>query len=195
MKTAYIILGGVLAITLYFAWKLTSRDAYESAIYTVIRKQGAFEIREYPELLMATTSTQFESQGGDGSFMRLFGYISGANADGQKVAMTTPVFMERESGGDPGQMGFVVPTEVAQAGAPQPSDSSVDLRDRRGGRFAVIRFSGRLSPASYNNAERQLRKWMSAEGLTAEGTTEAAGYDAPWTPGPFRRNELLIRFE
>jgi len=195
MKTAYLILGVALVIAVYFAWKLTSRDAYESATYSVIRKQGVFEIRDYPDLLMATTPTQFESQGGDGSFMRLFGYISGANADRQKVAMTTPVFMERESGGDPGQMGFVVPTEVAQVGAPQPSNTNVDLRNRRGGRFAVIRFSGRLSPATYDNAERQLREWMSGEGLTADATTEAAGYDAPWTPGPFRRNELLIRFK
>jgi len=34
---------------------------------------------------------------------------------------------------------------------------------------------------------------MSEQGLVADGDAEVAGYDPPWTPGPFRRNEVLIR--
>ena len=86
----------VLALT-YFGWKLTARGAYESAEYTVLDSDGPFETREYPDLILATTNMQFESQGDDGSFMRLFRYISGANDREKKIAMTTPVFMEAEA--------------------------------------------------------------------------------------------------
>ena len=75
----------------YFGWKVTARGAYESAEYTVLESDSPFETREYPDLVMATTTMQFESQGDDGSFMRLFQYISGDNIDEQQVAMTIPV--------------------------------------------------------------------------------------------------------
>ena len=191
----YLALGLIVAAGVYTGWKLTSRSAYESAAYTVIQSQPPFEIREYPDLLMATTKTQFSSQGNDGSFMRLFGYISGANEDQQKVAMTTPVFMDRESAGETGQMGFVIPAAVSEAGAPTPSRHDVDLQSRQGGRFAVIRFSGQLNDINFASGDERLREWMTDQGLTADGETESAGYDPPWTPGPFRRNELLIRLK
>ena len=194
-KFMYLALGLVVAVALYLGWKLTSRSAYESAAYTVIESEAPFEVREYPDLLMATTEMQFSAQGDDGSFMRLFGYISGANYTQQKVAMTTPVFMDRESDGEAGQMGFVIPTAVSEVGAPKPSRDDVDLQSRQGGRFAVIRFSGRLNSTTFANAEERLREWMAGEGLSADDKTESAGYDPPWTPGPFRRNELLIRLK
>ncbi len=56
----------VVALT-YFGWKLTARSAYESAEYTVLDSAGPFETREYPDLMMATTNTQFESQGDEGT--------------------------------------------------------------------------------------------------------------------------------
>lgn len=90
-------------------------------------------------------------------------------------------------------MGFVVPQAVAETGAPQPSDDRVTLLTRSAGRFAVIRFGGRLSPALSGKAEAKLRQWISDQGLVGDAACETAGYDPPWTPGPFRRNELLIR--
>jgi hypothetical protein len=36
---------------------------------------------------------------------------------------------------------------------------------------------------------------MEGSGLTADVDAETAGYDPPWTPGPFRRNEVLIRID
>ena len=40
-----------------------------------------------------------------------------------------------------------------------------------------------------------LRTWLKARGLQTEGTAERAGYDPPFTPGPLRRNEVLIRLK
>lgn len=189
----YVSLGAVIVALAYFGWKLTARSAYESAEYTVLESDGAIEIREYPDLMMATTNTQFESQGDDGSFMRLFRYISGENEAERKVAMTTPVFMLRDAEETPGQMGFVIPKAIVEQQIPKPVEGKVQIRERSGGRFAVIRFDGRLSSNSFASADERLRSWMSTRGLVGEENAESAGYDPPWTPGPLRRNEVLIR--
>lgn len=198
MKTPgmiYLSIAIVIGLIAFFGWKATARAAYESAKYTVIETDGPCEIREYPDLLLATTSMRFAAQGEDGSFMRLFRYISGANDAEQKVAMTTPVFMEPETGESTGRMGFVIPQKVAQQGAPGPTGDKVELTKRAGGRFAVIRFSGRMTTARFQDAEKRLREWMAARNLAADGAAETAGYDPPWTPGPLRRNEVLIRLK
>ena len=175
-----------------FVWNLTARAAYESAEYTVVEKEGSFEIRDYPDLMLASTEMDFESQGRDGSFMRLFRYISGGNESNQKVSMTTPVFMDGTEEAK-GQMGFVIPKEVVIAGVPEPASSDVSIRKREGGRFAVIRFSGRLNAKKAKDAEQKLRKWIEAKGLKGQTESESAGYDPPFTPGPLRRNEILVR--
>jgi hypothetical protein len=130
--------------------------------------------------------------------MKLFGYISGANTQGEKIAMTTPVFMENQDAGVRVQMGFVMPKDVAQKGVPNPTEAKVQIRKRAGGRFAVIRFSGQLNSNSAGKAETKLREWMKTKKLVADesapgGGVETAGYDPPFTPGPLRRNEVLIR--
>ena len=183
----------VVAALSYFGWKLTARGAYESAEYSVVQSDGPFEVREYEDLMMATTNMKLESQGDDGSFMRLFQYISGANSDEQKVAMTTPVFMEAEAYEAQGEMGFVIPKEVANQHIPEPSNDNVQIRKRVGGRFAVIRFAGRMNSESVREAEERLYKWMEDQKLIRAGDPEFAGYDPPWTLGPLRRNEILIR--
>jgi len=191
----YVSLGAVIVALAYFGWKLTARSAYESAEYTVPESDGVFEIREYPDLMMATTNTQFESQGDDGSFMRLFRYISGENQAERKVAMTTPVFMLRDAEETPDQMGFVIPKAIVEQQIPKPVEGKVRIQERRGGRFAVIRFDGRLNSVSFARADERLRTWMSTKGLVGEENAESAGYDPPWTPGPLRRNEVLIRLQ
>jgi hypothetical protein len=186
----------VSAVTLaFFAWKLTARGAYESAEYSVLRSEGSFEVREYPDLMVAATRTQFDSQGSDGSFMRLFRYISGANDQKQKIAMTTPVFMESANQGALDQMSFVLPKTVAEQRVPAPSSTEVQIRERAAGRFAAVRFSGRIDAELFSESEAKLRNWMSAQGLVGDGDAEFAGYDPPWTPGLLRRNEILIRLQ
>ena len=194
-RMIYLSIVIVIIVLAYSAWKLTARSAYESAENAVLESDSPFETREYPDLQMATTDTQFEAQGNDGSFMRLFRYISGANEQEQKVAMTTPVFMEPEADGTQGQMGFVIPKHVAEQRVPEPTSEQVHIRTRAGGRFAVIRFAGRMNRETVVNAEEQLRTWMKKKGLVGDGDAELAGYDPPWTPGLFRRNEVLVRLK
>lgn len=186
---------GFLIVAVALVWNVSARAGYESAPYEVVESDGNIEIREYPDLVLASTQAKFQARGNDGSFMRLFRYISGNNESDQKIAMTTPVFMEPDSADSKGQMGFVIPKAVAEAGVPAPKAADVAIRSREGGRFAVIRFSGVMNEKKAEVQEAKLRDWLSERGLEAEQSSERAGYDPPFTPGPLRRNEVLIRLK
>ena len=193
-KMTYLIIAAIVGGILYTGWKLTSRSAYESAEYSVLETDGNIELREYPDLMLATTEMGSRLQGDDGSFGRLFRYISGGNQDKQKVAMTTPVFMESNSDQTTGQMSFVIPKDVASAKIPQPASSQVEVTKRTGGKFAVIRFAGRVETGNVRDEQRaKLKAWIERRGFVAVGEPEVASYDPPWTPGPLRRNEILVR--
>jgi hypothetical protein len=191
--TAIFVLAGI------FAWNTMTRAAYESAEYKVVESDGKFEVREYPDLMLVATTTKLDAQGRDGSFMKLFRYISGANESVKKISMTTPVFMENAKEESAVQMGFVMPKDIAVEGVPAPTGEGVEVRKRVGGRFAVLRFSGQLTTKSAEESETKLRTWMATKGLAAvsfeSSGVETAGYDPPFTPGPLRRNEVLIRLK
>jgi len=194
----YFIIAVVFIGLGWFGWKMTSRSGYESAAYNTLETDGSFELREYPDLMLVTTASKFDAQGNDGSFGRLFKYISGGNEDASKVSMTTPVFMEPDNGDSSGRMGFVLPAKVADGSIPVPSNKTVQIEKRVGGKFAVLRFSGRMNEQTKTSVGKQLRQWIKSKGLipsNADNAIEFAGYDPPWTPGPLRRNEVLISVE
>ena len=110
-----------------------ARAAYESAEYKVVDSDGKFEVREYPDLMLVAITTKLDVQGRDGSFMKLFRYISGANESDQKISMTTPVFMENDKADSAVQMGFVMPKQIAEDGVPAPTGDGVEVRKRAGG--------------------------------------------------------------
>lgn len=193
MKTRRLslwILGG-LGIAVATGFVVTSRAGYETAKYEVVEKDGDFEIRRYEAHVVVSTPMKDGAQ--NGSFGKLFQYISGKNAGERKIEMTTPVFMPAAADGEPGEMQFVVPAEVAEAGAPQPTDDSVKLDRMSAGKYAVIRYKGVAKAEDRKKQLELLRAKLKSLGLEAEGNPIHAGYDPPWTPGPMRRNEVLLR--
>ncbi len=176
------------------AWWVTAnaRQFLESAAYTTVRQEGDFEIRDYPSLTVAVTA--MKPDGEDSAFRQLFNYISGGNVAEQKVAMTVPVFMDEPRGEtEPGTMSFVVPREVAQAGAPGPKNDQVRIETRPAQRVAVYRFKGRPGEKKERKAIETLRAWCQEQSLEIRGEPIIAYYDAPWIPGPFRRNEAMLQ--
>ncbi len=196
----YLSVTAIIVVVGIFAWNSMARAAYESAEYKVVESDGKFEVREYPDLMLVATTTKLDAQGRDGSFMKLFRYISGANESEKKISMTTPVFMENDKEESAVQMGFVMPKDIAIEGVPAPTGEGVDVCKRAGGRFAVLRFSGHLNAKAAKESEAKLRTWMATKGLVADDSiqssgVETAGYDPPFTPGPLRRNEVLVRLK
>jgi len=196
----YLSAIAILVVAGVFAWNTLARTAYESAEYKVVTSDGSFEVREYPDLMLVATTTKMDAKGRDGSFMKLFRYISGANESDKKISMTTPVFMENDKSDSAVQMGFVMPKDIAVNGVPAPTGEGVDVCKRIGGRFAVLRFSGQLTDKLAKESEAKLRNWMETRGLVTDDShessgVETAGYDPPFTPGLLRRNEVLIRLK
>jgi DNA gyrase inhibitor GyrI len=188
-RTRLIIIAAALPLAFAAFWLVsTSRAATGTVSYKVVRREDDVEIRDYPAFTIAGTSMA----GGEmnGSFGRLFRYISGSNRRSEKIAMTTPVLIGSQSGEK--SMRFILPENVAAQGAPAPSDGSVSLSKVQAGRFAVLRFSGARSADNEGNAVRKLEAWLRARNLAPKSAPIFAYYDPPWTPLFLRRNEVMI---
>jgi hypothetical protein len=180
-----------VVIGLAFAGYKATRSGYESAPYKVVRAAGKFELRDYPALTVVETPMTQGGSGADGSFMRLFEFITGSNEAKQKIAMTTPVFVSR--GESNATMAFVMPAKFKSGEVPKPSGGSVKVRELAAGRFAVLRFRGGRRVENEAAALSRLKKRMETERLSLLSPPVFAYFDPPWTPGFLRRNEVMIR--
>ena len=129
--------------------------------------------------------------GDDGSFMRLFRFISGGNEAKQKIAMTTPVFMSGT--GTNATMSFMIPAKLKTEEVPKPSGGPLTVRELAAGRFAVLRFSGGRDATKEAESLAQLKTWMNTEKLSVLSSPVYAYFDPPWTPPFLRRNEVMLQ--
>lgn len=180
----------VLSVLIVFAGWRSSRFGYESAAYEVLEKSGAFEIRKYSNLTLASTSMDNGDPMEGGTFMRLFKYIAKGNESGEKIAMTTPVFMTSDNGEE---MSFVLPREVARQGAPDPLSNEVSIDQRQFGVVASYRYSGKWNQEEQTRARETLTGWLEEREIATRGDFFSAGYDPPFTPPFLRRNEALVK--
>lgn len=197
-RTMVLVSGVALAAILLAAGGCqATRAGYETAPYRVIRSKGAFQLRDYPALQWVETPMGTEGKDSDGSFGRLFRFITGGNEARQKIAMTTPVYMAPVAGSSNATarvMAFVMPRDMRPEAVPVPSDASVRRREVPGGRFAVFRFRGGRSSDRESEALGRLESWARSEGLTVADPAPIYGYfDPPWTPSILRRNEVMLR--
>lgn len=169
--------------------------AIEEPAFESLRKEGNFEVRKYAAI--PVVSAPMEDMGKrDESFRTLFRYISGANADKTKIAMTSPVFMENAATEDkPGRMSFMIPAKVSEKGAPAPTAEEVAVSEISRGTFAVLRFKGWKDEVKREQAKDDLTKLLSETTLKPVGKPFFAFYDPPWTPEPLRRNEVWQRIK
>ena len=191
MWIALLIL--VVAAALVLAGCKATRAGYESATYQVVRSSGKFQVRDYPALTVVETPMASSGNGADGSFNRLFRFITGGNDTKQKIAMTTPVFMS--GGGTNASMAFVMPAKLKTADVPKPMDEQLHVRELEAGRFAVLHYSGRRNADNEAQSLERLRAWMKAEGLKELSPPIYGYFDPPWTPAFLRRNEVMVRTE
>ena len=192
MKTTRI-LSSLTAVTILLVapFAMAGRGDYETPNYKVVKNDGAFEVRDYSEMMVVSAPMKSADGNRNGAFRQLFGYISGKNETKQKIAMTTPVITSSNDNG--GAMSFVVPQEVAQAGAPDANNTELVISKRSGGRFAVYRYSGRWTEARDKVAREKLIGWAKGQKLSVKGSVEKASYDPPFTLPAFRRNEVMVR--
>jgi hypothetical protein len=207
-----------LAVLLSLTFGLRPAAASDEAEYTVVEQEGAFELRQYPPMLAAetlVTGADFDDAGSV-AFGRLFRYISGNNRgqskiamtspvvqtenrpaadEGEKIAMTAPVIQQAGKPGNPAggyRVAFMMPAGYTRETVPEPLDPNVRIVATPARLVAALRFSGWMSEELHQKKELALRAELATRKLAVAGEPITAQYDAPFIPGPFRRNEVLI---
>ncbi len=188
-----LILIGLLGVVFVFMQIVLKKntDKVTEESYTVVKKFDNFEIRKYPELFVASTlmdSSGYENNSNNG-FRTVAGYIFGGNEKSQKIAMTSPVIMDLS---DSVEMSFIMPNEVTAQNAPNPSDTSVQLKTRPGETLAVIRFSGWASSQKLKSKTDELIGYLKKQKIDFYGDPIYMGYNPPYQVVD-RRNEIAIR--
>jgi hypothetical protein len=181
----------------------------EQQPYEVVSSYDHFEVRRYPEHVLAEVVVDGEFEdAGNRAFRSLFAYISGENVSRTKVSMTAPVVQDGPSTKiemtapvvqQPGsaaenthRVGFVLPAGLTEDTAPRPTNSEVHLRTVAESTVAAIRYRGRWTEESYSKHLEELRAAMAAEGLTETGGPRFARFDPPLKPPFLRHNEVLL---
>lgn len=165
----------------------------EKQPYRVLERLGErAEIRFYPahRVVSVDVSADLEDAGKLG-FGPLVGYISGANAAGRSIAMTSPVLLEPKDD-NRHLVSFVLPEAWWNREAPRPLGDRVRVEDRPAGTVAAIRFRGWWRKEKVSEQLEMLRGMLESRGIKPTGDPLFARYDPPNVPGFLRRNEVLI---
>lgn len=184
---------GAAATGYYLRDRSTERPNHRS-----IMRDGDFELRAYPPLIVAETVQQGPRQKAlDKGFRVLGDYIfaraRGAGlTDQEKIAVTAPVLSSPE--GDGWRTRFLMPGKWSMKSLPEPAEG-VAITELPARRMAAVRFAGKPDDAMLKRQERLLRGWMEEKGLRPAGPAEHGFYNSPFIPGPLRRNEVLIPLE
>lgn len=180
--------------------------AIEEAKYTVVKKDGPFEVRSYDDYILAETIIPGDMENASRqAFRTLFNYISGYNQGQTKVAMTAPVSQEsagekismtapvsQERMNDTWAVSFMMPANYTEETIPLPKDPKVNIRVVPERKMATFRYSGTWNSEQYLKHKADLATWIKAEGLSITGEAIWARFNGPYTPWFMRRNEVQI---
>lgn len=187
------------AIIYYLREKATPGPTYRT-----LESDGEFEIRAYPEMIVAETIVEGPRRDSlSAGFRILADYIFAKSRPGEQLPMTVPVLQD---GGNPmasdpplfddevegaWRLRFVMPDDRALAELPSPPEdvSLVTLPARK---LAAVKFAGSATDAQLASAEDRLRGWLGRRGEQPETDPEFAFYNSPMIPPPLRRNEVLL---
>ncbi len=171
--------------------KINGAEKTETQKYTTLVKEGDFEIRFYPDAIMASVKMEgtYDEMKGKG-FRALAGYIFGGNEQGMSIAMISPV---RVSDGNNGsEMSFVMPPAYSMEELPNPTNSQVVIHQLAPAYAASISFGGYANDKKIEAKKKELVSWLTERGLNYSAEVEFLGYIPPYQ---FinRRNEVMIK--
>ena len=213
MPSAKIIVGlvggGVALAAAVFVAGVYMINNVEQPKYGVLIADGDIEIRDYPALVVAEVETSGDRKSAVNSgFRPLAAYIFAKERTGGSIAMTAPVTQERETiamtapvvqsrangqqDRDTWHVRFFMPSQHALDALPQPAGGDIRLKSMPATRRAAIRFSGVATDALISEKEARLHDWLARRGSKSSGSATYAYYNAPFTPGPMRRNEVWL---
>ncbi len=178
----------------------------EEPTFKLVLTDGAFEVRDYPALVVAEVTVSGDQKEAAGKGFRvLASYIFGGNKSrksiemtapvsqvpvSEKIAMTAPV-TQTEIGAS-WVVRFTMPKGYSLETLPVPDDPKVKLRTVAPARLAVLTFSGLARADDVAAKTDELKKFAAKHRLRSIGPVSLAQYDPPWTLWFMRRNEVSI---
>jgi hypothetical protein len=103
-----------------------------------------------------------------------------------QIPMTSPVVSDEQS------MSFVMPGGKEKEEMPDPLDHRVKITSLPPREIAVIRFKGYAGREDVSDVKSRLLEGLKKSGIATQGQPVLMRYNAPWTPGFLRRNEIGI---
>ena len=196
----------VLTAALTTAFMGTDAMAVEEPAFKAVLQEGAFEVRDYPPLVVAeVTVSGDQKEAASKGFRLLAGYIFGGNTRRQSLAMTAPVAQAQTSekiamtapvtqikAANAWVVRFTMPKGYSLDTLPQPNDPQVKLRALPASRFAVLQFSGLAGKDDVSAKTAELQERIAKHKLRPTGPVSLAQYNPPWTLWFMRRNEVMI---
>ena len=191
----------VLLASIFYLWANIS-IAYEETSYRILAANQIYEIREYDDRLAVQTS---QENGQNRAFRKLFKYISGSNISSTKIEMTipvtqsikidmtTPVTQKFQDGKI--IMRFFLPRKFQLETAPQPLSEDLSIVVVKGGKYAVMKYSGRSTIKNFEKHSKLLLKALSINKITTLDDPIKATFNGPLTPFFVRRNEVMVRLK
>lgn len=183
-------------------------SSVEEPKFKSIEKAGAFELRDYPTIIVAeATMTGSREIAINQGFRVIADYIFGNNTSAKKVAMTAPVTqlpnekiamtspVTQQGEGNSWTVRFIMPSEYTLDTLPKPNNSAVTLKLIEGQRLATVRFSGVPNDAILAAKTAELTALIAQRNLAPLAPASFAFYDPPWKLGFLRRNEVMIAVE
>ena len=174
-----------ILLTLFPLFMFT--QTYETQKYNLIDKSDDFEIRYYPKSIKARVISTSDS---NNNFRKLFSYISGNNNTNEKIAMTTPVYMNSDSNGS--SMDFVMPSEFNLSNIHKPNDKDVKIIESKAGYFATSKYGGYSNSFKVEANTNKLYKILKGKNIDFIGEPSYVSYNSPFKFFS-RRNEIIIQ--
>jgi len=203
MKIIYIF------IVLFIVWSLWAyfSSKVENAKYSVIERKKGYEIRLYPEHIVAQTvvTGSYEESLNKG-FGIIARYIFGGNVKKENISMTAPV-VEKEIKsqsiamtapvlasieGESHVIAFGMPRSYTLETLPTPTDSRIKIVTIPEKKMAAISFGWMRNSYLTKAKKKELLDLLNRDNISVVGEPQYAGYNAPWTPPWITRNEVLV---
>ena len=193
MKTIIIVTLITLGILMVAGLMKKTRAETEIQKYKTLYKDDKFEIRFYPQAILASVSMKgnYDNSRNSG-FRMLASYIFGGNDANQKIAMTAPVRMSSNAGTS--TMSFVLPSEMKYDKLPEPLNNDIVLHRSEPVYAAVVRFGGYTNNSEIERYKKELNAILNNMGIAHKDNFEFLGYNAPYD---FlnRRNEVWVELD
>lgn len=170
---------------------------HEQPRYQALESHKNIQIRQYDSMIVAQNTQEVSQEKWDSindSFKILAAYIFGKNERNEKIGMTVPVLMQKES--DKRTMMFYMPSRYKMDKLPKTEDERITFAELPRQKIITIQFSGRSSDENYNTHLKELEDFIKEKGIKTRGNPIYAVYNNPWTTPPFmRRNEIWMVIE